>query len=58
MLKLYSRLILLQLIFVAIAVMTITAIRFLDSDTYMQMMTEYKDYAYFYTDISYVYDGE
>lgn len=57
-LKVYSKALFIQFIFIAILFLFITGVRLFDNKSYTQLLEEYKQYALFDTDISLVTEGE
>lgn len=57
-LKAYFKVILIQLIFVTVFILGITAIRFFDTGSFEKIKSTYSSYALYDTDVSLVYDGE
>lgn len=56
--KRVSGLIFIQLIFITVIILVITAVRFIFPDDYQNLKNIYSSYALYDTDISLVYDGE
>lgn len=54
----FLTLVLIQIIFISVFIVTLTAIRFFDAASFEKMKEIYVKYAEFNTSISYVYDGD